>query len=138
MAEVQAISKGIRMSPRKIGLVASLVRDRSVADALIILAHTPKRAAKPVAKAIASAKANAINNHGLAEDGLMITTLQVTAGETMKRWKPAAQGRALPIAKRSSHVRVIVTGEPKPKKAAVAKPAATKKASKEASKEDKE
>lgn len=126
------------MSPRKIGLVAGLVRGRTVADALVILAHTPKRAAKPVAKAIASAKANAVNGHGLAESSLMITTLQVTAGTTMKRWKPAAQGRALPIAKRSSHVLVVVSGEPKPKKQPTAKAAATKKASKEAPKEDKE
>jgi len=137
MADVQAISKGIRMSPRKIGLVASLVRGRSVADALVILEHTPKRAAKPVAKAIASAKANAVTNHGLAENSLMITNLQVTHGTIMKRWKPAAQGRALPIAKRSSHVRVVVSGEPKPKKS-TAKPATTKKASTKKEAEEKE
>ena len=125
MADVQAISKGIRMSPRKVGLVASLVRGRSVADALTILKHTPKRAAKPVAKAIASAKANAMHNHGLSEQSLMITTLEVTHGEIMKRWKPIAHGAAHPIAKRSSHVRVVVSGEPKPKKPA-AKPAAKK------------
>lgn len=136
MADVQALSKGVRMSPRKVGLVASLVRGRSVADALVILEHTPKRAAKPVAKAIASAKANAITTHGLAENSLMITSLQVTAGATMKRWKPIAHGAAHPIAKRSSHIRVVVSGNPKPKKP-TAKPA-TKKASTKKEAEEKE
>lgn len=132
MADVQAISKGISMSPRKVGLVASLVRGRTVADALVILEHTPKRAAKPVAKAIASAKANAVTTHGLAEKGLMITTLEVTGGATMKRWKPIARGGAHPIHKRSSHLRVVVSGEPKPK----AKPEKT--AAKPATKKEKE
>ena len=124
---VRAIAKGVSQSPRKVGLVASLVRGRSVADALVILAHTPKRAAKPVAKAIASAKANAVTNHGLKEDTLQIVHLQVTAGPRLRRYNPAAMGRALPYQKRSSHIRVEVTGQPKPKKA-VAKPAADKEA----------
>ncbi|HSX28705.1 MAG TPA: 50S ribosomal protein L22 [Candidatus Saccharimonadales bacterium] len=130
MAEVQAISKGIRMSPRKVGLIASLVRDRTVADALVILQHTPKRAAGPVVKAIASAKANALNNHGLAEQSLVIASLEVTAGATMKRFRPIAHGAAHPIAKRTSHIRVVLTGEPKPKKTPATK-AATKKVEKE-------
>jgi large subunit ribosomal protein L22 len=133
MADVQAISKGVRMSPRKVSLVASLVRGRSVADALVILEHTPKRAAKQVAKTIASAKANAINNHGLTEKSLQITTLTVQGGTTMKRWRPVAHGSAHPIHKRTSHIRVVVSGEPKPKKAPAAKPA-----TKPAKKEDKE
>jgi large subunit ribosomal protein L22 len=123
MNEVTAISKGVRMSPRKVGLVASLVRGRSVEDALTILAHTPKRAAKPVLKTIASAKANAVNNHGLSEKSLVITTLTVSAGATMKRWRAVARGSAHPIHKRSSHIQVVVTGEPKPKKAAASKTA---------------
>jgi large subunit ribosomal protein L22 len=125
MADVQALSKSVRTSPRKLSLVASLVRGRSVADALTILEHTPKRAAKPLAKTIASAKANALNNHGLAEQSLQITTLTIQGATTMKRWRPIAHGGAHPIHKRSSHIRVIISGEPKPKKAA-AKPAAKK------------
>jgi len=119
MQKVRAIAKGVDQSPRKVGLVASLVRGRSVADALTILKHTPKRAAKPVAKAIASAEANAVNNHGLKKDGLQIAQLQVTAGPRLKRFNPAAMGRALPYQKRSSHILVEIVGEVKPKKPAV-------------------
>jgi large subunit ribosomal protein L22 len=125
---VRASAKGIRQSPRKIGLVAGLVRGRSVADALTILEFTPKRAAKPVAKLIAAAKANAVNNHGLTEDSLQITQLQVTAGPRLKRFNPAAMGRALPYQKKSSHMLVEVSGTVKAKKsAAAAKPAAAEK-----------
>lgn len=128
--QVTATAKGVRMSPRKVSLVAALVRGRTVADALVILAHTPKRAAKPVAKAIASAKANAVTNHSADEKSLVITHLQVTAGERIKRFRPAAMGRALPYQKKSSHIHVVIEGTEKPKKTAAkavdAKPAETK------------
>jgi large subunit ribosomal protein L22 len=75
---IRAYAKGIDQTPRKVALVASLVRRRSVADALIILSHTPKRAAMPVIKAIKSAEANAINTHGLDGKTLIISTLSVT------------------------------------------------------------
>lgn len=130
MAEVNTIVRagvnGLRLSPRKVGLVASLVRGRSVADALIILAHTPKRAAKPVVKLLESAKANAVNNHGLVADTLIISQLQVTAGPRLKRFNPAAMGRALPYQKRSSHIVVELSGEVKAKKPAAAKADAKK------------
>ncbi len=115
---IQATIKGVRMSPRKVSLVAALVRGRSVADALVILDHTPKRAAKAVSKAIASAKANAINNYRIDEKSLLIDSLQVTAGPRLKRYRPAAMGRALPYQKRSSHINVVVTGAEKPVKRA--------------------
>lgn len=115
---VSASAKGVRQSPRKIGLVASLVRGRTVADALIILGHTPKRAANPVAKLISSVKANAVAK-GLTESSLHIDALQVTAGPRLKRFNPAAMGRALPYQKRSSHIYVVVSGEVKTKKPAV-------------------
>lgn len=114
---ITATIKGLRTSPRKISLVASLVRGRSVADALTILQHTPKRAAKPVAKAIASAKANAVNNHRLDEKTLVIDQLQVTAGPRLKRFRAAAMGRALPYQKKTSHISIVVTGTEKVKKA---------------------
>ncbi len=120
MAEVsiKAYAKGVRLAPRKVSLVAGLVRGRTVADALVILEHTPKRAAKPLAKLVASAKANAVNNHRMQEDGLIITTLSVTAGERLKRYRPAAHGRALPFQKKTSNVLVVVSGSEKVKKAA--------------------
>jgi large subunit ribosomal protein L22 len=76
---VRAYAESVAQTPRKISLVASLVRGRSVADALVILSHTPKRAALPVKKTIESAKANAINNHGLDGKTLEISTLSVTS-----------------------------------------------------------
>ncbi|HSE60663.1 MAG TPA: 50S ribosomal protein L22 [Candidatus Saccharimonadales bacterium] len=129
---VRASAKGLRLSPRKVSLVAGLVRGRTVADALTILQYTPKRAAKPLAKLITAAKANAVNNSGLQEDGLVITQLQVTAGPRLKRFNPAAMGRALPYQKKASHVLVEVTGQVKPKKTEkpAAKPAAAKKEAK--------
>lgn len=108
---VQAIAKGVRMSPRKVSVVASLVRGRSVEDALTILDYTPRRAAVAVKKVIASAKANADNNHNLKPNTLRIVEISVTAGPRLKRYRPAAHGRALPYQKKTSHIRVVVDGE---------------------------
>lgn len=120
---VRSLAKDIDLAPRKVSIVASLVRGRSVADALVILDHTTRRSARPVAKAIASAQSNAVNNHGLDARSLQITTLSVTAGPRLKRFKPHMRGMALPFQKKTSHILVEVTGTIKPKK----KPAATKK-----------
>lgn len=108
---VQAIAKGVRMSPRKVGVVAALVRGRSVEDALVILDHTPRRSADPVYKVVASAKANAEHNHNLKPNTLQIVEISVSPGPRLKRFRPAARGRALPFLRRSSHIRVVVSGE---------------------------
>ena len=121
---VRANIQGVDQTPRKLSLVAALVRGRSVADAVVILEHTPKRAALAVKKAIQSAAANAINNHNLDAKSLTISTLSVTAGPRLRRYKPASRGRALPFAKKSSHILVEVSGIEK----VVKKPAAKKKA----------
>ena len=89
---IKACVSGFRVSPRKVGLVASLVRGRSVEDALVILEHTPKRAALPLTKLLKSAKANALNNHSLTEGSLQIAGLQVTAGPRLKRFNPPPWG----------------------------------------------
>jgi large subunit ribosomal protein L22 len=109
------------MSPRKVGEVASLVRGRTVEDALVILEHTPRRSALAVRKVIESAKANADYNHGYKPATLQITEITVTPGPRLKRYKPAAHGRALPFMKRTSHIRVVVDGE---KREVAKKPAA--------------
>ncbi len=119
---VRAIARGIDQTPRKVSIVAALVRNRTVVDALVILEHVPRRAALPVKKVIESAKANAVNNHGLDGKSLVITTLNVTTGPRMRRFKPASRGRALPFEKKTSHILVEVSGVEKPKK----KPVATK------------
>lgn len=128
---VRANIKGIALAPRKVSIVADLVRGRSVADALVILSHTPRRSALAVAKAISSAQANAINTHGLEGKSLVISTLSVSAGPRLKRFKPHMRGMALPFQKKTSHIMVEVTGTEKPKKKPAAKkaekPAADKK-----------
>ena len=111
MAEVKSIAKGVRQSPRKVSEVAALVRNRTVSDALTILAHTPRRAAIPVQKAIASAKANATYNHNMLENSLIVSEINVTAGPRIKRFRPAAHGRALPFQRKTTHIRVVVTGQ---------------------------
>jgi large subunit ribosomal protein L22 len=128
---VKAIARSVSMSPRKVGEVVALVRGRSVEDALVILSHTPRRSALPVQKVIESAKANADHNHGLKPGTLQIITIHVTPGPRLKRYRPAAHGRALPFQRKTSHITVIVDGE----KREVKKPAAVKAAA--AKKEDK-
>lgn len=131
---VVATAKDIQISPRKVTVVAALVRGQSVEDALTILRFTPRRAAIPVRKAIESAKANADYNHNYKPDSLRIVEISVTPGKRLKRYKPAARGRALPFQIKASHIRVVVDGEKRqPKKPAVDKPAA---AIKETVKED--
>ena len=114
-----AVIKGIDNQPRKTSIVASLVRDRYVADAVIILENTPRKAAKAVRKAIESAAANLINNRDVSIDPktIRISRISVTAGTRMRRYVPASRGRALPFEKISSNIFVEVAGEEKTKKA---------------------
>ncbi len=125
--QVTATSRAVRQTPRKIGLVASLVRGRSVADAIVILAHTPKRAAEPLRKTIESAKANAMNNHNMDGKDLQIVELDIGQATSLKRYRPAAHGRAQPYLKRSTNIRVVVEGKEKPKKKSSAKKSDAKK-----------
>lgn len=137
---VRAYAKNVDQTPRKVGLVASLIRGRSVADAIVILNHTPKRAARPLLKVIESAQANAVNNHGYDGKTLTISTLSVTTGTRLKRFNPASRGRALPYQKKTSNILVEVTGSLKPKKApvkAAEAPKAEAPADKPAKKEEK-
>ena len=99
------------MSPRKVAVVADLVRGRTVEDAIVILNHTPRRSAVAVRKVIESAKANADHNHNMKPDTLKITEIRVSSGPSIKRYRPASHGRALPFLRRSSHIFVEVDGE---------------------------
>ncbi len=119
----KAIARGLPISPRKVSVVASLIRGRTVSDALIILDHTPRQSALAVRKVVASALANADRNHNLKVDSLKIVEISVTPGPRMKRYRPAAHGRALPFQRKTSHVRVVVDGEVR----AVKKPATSAK-----------
>ena len=124
---VRSQAKNVDLAPRKVSIVASLVRGRSVADALVILENTPRRSAKPIAKAIASAQANAVNNHGLDAKTLTISTISVTVSKRLKRFKPHMRGMALPFQKKSSHILIEVSGQEKVKKKPAAKQATEKK-----------
>jgi large subunit ribosomal protein L22 len=108
---VKAIAKGVKISPRKVSVVAGLVKKRSVSDALTILEHTPRASAKAVSKVIKSAAANAQYNHNYKPNSLVITEISVTPGPRIKRYRPAARGQALPFQKKSAHIRVVVDGE---------------------------
>lgn len=120
---VTAVAKGVRISPRKVAVVASLVRGRSVEDALTILEHTPRRSAIAVAKVVKSAKANADHNHHYKPATLQITTISVTPGPRLKRYRPASHGRALPFERKTTHIRVVVDGEKREVKKPVTKDA---------------
>ncbi len=106
--EVRAIVKYVPMSPRKVRLVIGQVRGMAVDEALAILKFTPKAAAKPVAKLIKSAIANAEENFGLSREDLYVSQIFADVGPTHKRWKAGARGRAKPILKRSSHITVVL------------------------------
>ena len=123
---VVATSKGVQISPRKVTVVAALVRGHSVINALEILKHTPRRAAIPVLKTIESAKSNAEYNHNYKPDSLNIVEISVTPGRRLKRFKPASRGRAQPFQIKSSHIRVVVDGEKREVKKPVSKETVTK------------
>ena len=111
-----AYERKIDSMPRKASIVASLVRDRYVADAVVILEHTPRRAARPVRKAIESATANLMNKYeNIDPKTIRIARISVTAGTRIRRYVPASRGRALPFEKISSNIFVEVAGEEKPK-----------------------
>ncbi len=123
---VNASAKSVRMSPRKVGVVAALVRGRSVADALTILEHTPRRSAQPVRKLIQSVRANADHNHNYKPDSLRIVSITVTPGPRFKRYRAAARGSAQPFMRRTSHIHVQVEGEIRAPKKPTAKTATKK------------
>jgi large subunit ribosomal protein L22 len=102
---MKAILKNYRQSPRKVRLIADLVRGKKVADALTTLRFVDKRAAGPFAKVIASAVANA-KNLGADETKLFIKAVAVDKGTVLKRSMPRARGSASRINKRNSHISV--------------------------------
>src|ERR1700738_860626 len=107
-----AKARFVRVSASKARRVIDLVRGKPVAEALEILRWAPQAASEPVAKAIASAAANAQNNDGLDPSTLVLATLTADEGPTAKRIRPRAQGRAFRIRRRTSHITVIVESRP--------------------------
>jgi len=101
----------LRVAPRKVRLLADVVRGMRVEDAITQLQYSKKHAARPLRKLIESAVANAKHNHDIDTNSLTIKVIFVDGGPVMKRWKPRAFGRAAPIRKRTSHVTVTLEGD---------------------------
>jgi len=110
--EAKAVSRYVRITPRKARAVADLVRGRTIQEALGILALTPRKASPLLRKAILSARANAqvMNDDAvdLQDQNLVITEILIDEGPTLKRIRPRAQGRAFRVMKRTSHIKVTV------------------------------
>lgn len=105
---VRATAKFVGTSTRKVGLVAALIRGRKAGEASAILMRECKRATDPVGKVLKSAVANAENNYNLHERNLIVESVFVGPGPTLKRIRPRAKGSASSIRKRSSHITVVL------------------------------
>jgi ribosomal protein L22 len=106
---VRASARYVRVAPRKARLVADQVRGLTVPEARTLLDFSARGAAREISKLVASAAANAENNHELVADDMQITEIRVDEGPTLKRWRARARGRAARIEKRTSHVSVALT-----------------------------
>ncbi len=109
--QVRATAKFVRISPRKVRLVADQVRGKHIDDARSLLAFSPRSAAVEVSKVIESAAANAEANHDLIGDEMIVREIRVDEGPTIKRFRPRAMGRATPINKRTCHISVALVPE---------------------------
>ena len=103
-----AVARFVRVTAQKSRRVGDLIRGESVDNALAILQFAPQAVAENFYKLVDSAAANAETTEGLDRSQLVITTVHVDEGPTMKRWRPRAKGAANRILKRSSHLTVIV------------------------------
>jgi large subunit ribosomal protein L22 len=125
MASANAKAKFLRVAPRKMRLVADMVRGRTVAEARDILQFTPRGAAPVLRKVLESAVANAENSAAerrerIDADEMVITQLLVDGGLTIKRMQPRARGRRCLIRKRTSHVKLIIADREEQRAAAQA------------------
>jgi len=109
--EVKAIATNVRTSPRKLRLMADLVKGKKVDEALTILKFLPSPSAQSIAKAVKSASANAENNYEMTPSNLKIINILIDEGRTMKRFQAGPRGRVKPILRRSSHITVTVKEE---------------------------
>lgn len=109
--EARAQARYVRVTPMKARRVIDLIRGMNASDAQAVLAFAPQAASEPIGKVLASAIANATNNHAMDARSLVVSAAYVDEGPTMKRIRPRAQGRAYQIRKRSSHITVVVSDQ---------------------------
>lgn len=112
----EAVAKlnDLRMSPRKVRLVADLIKGLEVQRAQAQLLTSNKDAARPILKLMQSAVANAVHNHHLKAETLVVASTCVDGGKILYRWMPRAMGRATPVRKRSAHLTLVLRGEVDP------------------------
>lgn len=119
--EVKAKLKFLRMGPRKVRLVADLMRGKKVSYVLDRLPLVRKNATRPLLKLLQSAVANAKNNFSLEMENLWIKAITVDGGPVLKRWMPRAHGRATPVRERTSHIILVLEAREKKEKEKKAK-----------------
>jgi len=108
--EVKAKLNYLRIAPRKVRLVADLIRGKKVKEARTLLEFSLKKAARVMKKLLESGVANAKNNFHLDEKTLVVSEIRVDEGPKLKRWRPRARGRAAEIQKKTSHITLVLSG----------------------------
>lgn len=126
---ITASLKNFRISPRKVRVVADMIRGKTALDAKNILLHASKKAKSPIGDLLDSAVANAKNNFNIESTGLFVKEIRVDQGYVLKRSMPVSRGSAHPIKKRTSHVSIVLAPVAE-KKAKALKAASGAKASK--------
>ena len=106
--EARAYLRHARIAPRKVQIVLDVIRNKPVDLAMAILKNTPKAACEPLVKLLASAIANAENNHNMNRDELYVAECFVCPGPTLKRIRPRSHGRAFKVLKRTSHITLVL------------------------------
>jgi large subunit ribosomal protein L22 len=106
--EARAVSRHLRIAPRKARGVVDLIRGKNVGQALMILDFLPRKGARLVAKTLKSVIANAESQQRIDVDRLYVSRITIDGGATLKRFMPRAHGRATPIRKRTSHITIVV------------------------------
>lgn len=106
--DVKAESRLVRVSPRKVRLVADSIRTLSAGKAVEKLSLSEKRGAVPLLKTLKSAMANAVNNAKLDSNGLFVKQVEVMEGPRLKRFHPSTRGRIHPYKRGSSHIRIVL------------------------------
>lgn len=105
---IQALSKSVRISPRKLRIIAQEVKKMRISDALNVLTNSTKRGSSDIKKTLESAVSNAKNNKSLKQDDLVITKIEINAGPKFKRWHAVSKGSAHEYSKKTSHIRVVL------------------------------
>lgn len=116
--KTKARAKTIRMSARKVRLIADMVRGMNALEAIVRLQFVRRDAAEPIAKLIKSAMANAEHNHQADPEKLWVSSISADSAGFLKRFRPRAQGRAAEIHKHLAHINLELSDEPKTGRAA--------------------